>query len=366
MQEGGVGGDAHQAAQGVESPAPDAPWRCLADGGVAGHIADKVQREGKDRGFCPQRRRPAWGGLDAGMARADHNHVIAAKMVDQNDFVLSYQEMVRGGQPSSGRTPAVSTTTQRRGWSRVVVNRQRFPALQVGGGVVPGVLAVAVADAAIGVGRSCTGSPRDAARSSKSGGPASRPQCGRWSGCRGPAAGQRPGPGGWAARPSRPPARRTAPRTRRTSASAASPRPPWWKNSAATAQKTMPIIRNSTPAEGQNSFHVKSPAGLFAHTEGGEYLVDHRLGGVLAGEVGQRPQRVLDADARGVQAEARIHRGDGLPPPASRAAVAAASCRRLISAAALGSRLAVPSSRATASDRGVRLALSLAHRRMQL
>ena len=88
LQKGGVGGNAHQAAQGVDLPHQVALGGA-ADGGVAGHVADKVQRQCKDGGLCAQRCR-RMGGFDAGVAGTDYNYVVTAKMVDQNDSSFQY------------------------------------------------------------------------------------------------------------------------------------------------------------------------------------------------------------------------------------------------------------------------------------
>ena len=76
LQKGGVGGQAHQPAQGVDLPYQVALGGA-ADGGVAGHIADKIQRQGEDGGFGAQHRRRV-GGLDTGVPRAHHNDVVGS------------------------------------------------------------------------------------------------------------------------------------------------------------------------------------------------------------------------------------------------------------------------------------------------
>ena len=92
LQKGGVGGKAHQPAQRVHLP-HQMPLGGAADGGVAGHVADEVQRQREHGGAGPQHRRRV-GGLDAGVARADDDDVIVCEMVKmwlhvyQNPFFI--------------------------------------------------------------------------------------------------------------------------------------------------------------------------------------------------------------------------------------------------------------------------------------
>ena len=87
LEEGGVGGNAHEPAQGVDLPHQMALCGA-ADGGIAGHVADEVQCQGKDGGPCAQDG-GRMGGLDPCMARAHDDDVVTAKMIDQNGSVLS-------------------------------------------------------------------------------------------------------------------------------------------------------------------------------------------------------------------------------------------------------------------------------------
>ena len=77
LEGGGVGGQGHHAAQGVDL-ADKVPLGGASDAGVAGHVADAVQPQGEQAGGGPQpgRRR----GLDAGVARAHNNYVKIAQM----------------------------------------------------------------------------------------------------------------------------------------------------------------------------------------------------------------------------------------------------------------------------------------------
>ena len=79
LQVGLVRRAAHQAAQRVQLPHQMALGGA-ADGGVAGHIADKIQADGKHRGARPQHGGGV-GGLNARVARAHHNYVIVIQMV---------------------------------------------------------------------------------------------------------------------------------------------------------------------------------------------------------------------------------------------------------------------------------------------
>ena len=92
LEEGGVGGNAHKPAQGVDLPHQMALCGA-ADGGIAGHVADEVQCQGKDGGAGAQSGCRV-GGFDARMARANDDDVVAAKMIDQDGSVLSEFYMV--------------------------------------------------------------------------------------------------------------------------------------------------------------------------------------------------------------------------------------------------------------------------------
>ena len=172
-----------RAAQGVDLP-HQMPLGGAADGGVAGHIADKVQREGKDRGFLPPASPPR------GRPRCRHGpRRSQSRHSCQDGRSKRFRPFISGN--GAGRSALLRQNARRvhhaaPGMVRVVVNRQRFPALQVGGGGRTRCSRCCSSGCGHRGRSSCTGSPRDAARSSKSGGPASRPQCGRWSGCRGP------------------------------------------------------------------------------------------------------------------------------------------------------------------------------------
>ena len=87
LKGGGIRRQTHQAAQGVHLPHQGALGGA-ADAGVAGHVPHCVQAHGKDGGPGAQHRRGV-GRLDAGMARANHNHIIVSKMVHSYPFWLS-------------------------------------------------------------------------------------------------------------------------------------------------------------------------------------------------------------------------------------------------------------------------------------
>ena len=76
LQKGCIRRDAHQPAEGIDL-AHKMPLGGAADGRVAGHIADKIQRKGKHSGFCPQNRRRV-GSLNARVSRADYNNVVGS------------------------------------------------------------------------------------------------------------------------------------------------------------------------------------------------------------------------------------------------------------------------------------------------
>ena len=73
LDAGPVGGLCHLAPQGVDLP-HQVPLAGAADGGIAGHIAHRVQVDGEAQGFHPQ---PGGGqgGLDARVARADDGDI---------------------------------------------------------------------------------------------------------------------------------------------------------------------------------------------------------------------------------------------------------------------------------------------------
>ena len=78
LQIGGVRRQPHHPAQRVHLPHQVALGGA-ADAGVAGHVADAVQAQGEQPGARAQHRRRV-GGLDAGVARADHDHVKISQM----------------------------------------------------------------------------------------------------------------------------------------------------------------------------------------------------------------------------------------------------------------------------------------------
>ena len=73
LQHGGVGRLGHLTAEGIQLP-DKVTLGGAADAGVAGHIADGIQRDGKDDGTAAQ---PCGGkgGLDAGVACADDGDI---------------------------------------------------------------------------------------------------------------------------------------------------------------------------------------------------------------------------------------------------------------------------------------------------
>ena len=76
LQVGGVGGQAHQPAHRVDLAHQVALGRA-ADGRVARHVADKVQRQ-REHGGARAQHGGRMRGLDAGMPRADDDDVVAA------------------------------------------------------------------------------------------------------------------------------------------------------------------------------------------------------------------------------------------------------------------------------------------------
>ena len=88
LQEGGVRRLAHLAAQRVDFPHQVALGGA-ANRGVAGHIADGVERHGEDGGFGAQPRRRQRR-LDAGVPRADDGHLIASHCVFHKVLLLIF------------------------------------------------------------------------------------------------------------------------------------------------------------------------------------------------------------------------------------------------------------------------------------
>jgi len=74
LDSGGVGVDAHLAAQRIDL-ADDLSLGQAADGGVAGHLTDGVEVHRQQQRLATHTCR-SQGRLDPGMAGADHNHVI--------------------------------------------------------------------------------------------------------------------------------------------------------------------------------------------------------------------------------------------------------------------------------------------------
>ena len=78
--------------------------------------------------------------------------------------------------------------------------------------------------------------------------------------------------------------------------------------------------------------------GLFAHTEGRKHFVNGSFGGVLTGQAGKGTLRIADAHPGSIQPKAVLLAVQGFGK----------GIAGFLGAAALGSRLAVPSSWATA------------------
>ena len=79
LQHGGIGRLGHLAAQGIQLPDKVALGGA-ADAGIAGHIADGIQRDGEDDGAAAQTG-GGEGGFDAGVARADDGDIVGASGV---------------------------------------------------------------------------------------------------------------------------------------------------------------------------------------------------------------------------------------------------------------------------------------------
>ena len=79
LQVGGVCGQTHQPAERIDLP-HKMPLGCAADGRVARHIADEIQRQRKHRGPCPQPCR-RMRRLDPRMPRTDDDDVVASQFV---------------------------------------------------------------------------------------------------------------------------------------------------------------------------------------------------------------------------------------------------------------------------------------------
>ena len=84
---------AHLAAQGVHLPHQMALGRA-ADGGIAGHIAHRVQVDGEDGGGAAQPRRRQ-SGLDPRVACADYRNVIG--------FIQKFHAPLPHSCPKSGK-----------------------------------------------------------------------------------------------------------------------------------------------------------------------------------------------------------------------------------------------------------------------
>ena len=79
LQIGGVCGQTHQPAERIDLP-HKMPLGRAADGRVARHIADEIQRQRKHRGPCPQPCR-RMRRLDPRMPRTDDNDVVGSQFV---------------------------------------------------------------------------------------------------------------------------------------------------------------------------------------------------------------------------------------------------------------------------------------------
>ena len=75
LDAGGVGDPAHEAVEGVDL-ADEMAFAEAANGGIAGHFADRGEAVGDQRGLRAHARRGR-GGLAAGMAAADDDDIEA-------------------------------------------------------------------------------------------------------------------------------------------------------------------------------------------------------------------------------------------------------------------------------------------------
>ena len=85
LQVGRIGGKAHQAAQCIDL-AHKMPLGRAADGRVAGHIADEIQRQREHRRPCPQPCRRV-GSLYSRMPRPDHDDIVGSQFVHILSFL---------------------------------------------------------------------------------------------------------------------------------------------------------------------------------------------------------------------------------------------------------------------------------------
>ena len=142
LQKGGVSAQAHQPAQGVHFP-HQMPLGGAANRRVAGHVADKVQRQREDGGLGAQHRRRV-GGLDARMARAHHDHVIVSQNIHKCKFPSIEDVLPLFGQDALGAdvVPVVVVGVHQ--------HRQGGPAVEIGRGVKPQAVALKDIDLAVG------------------------------------------------------------------------------------------------------------------------------------------------------------------------------------------------------------------------
>ena len=87
LQVGRIGGKAHQAAQCIDLT-HKMPLGRAADGRVAGHIADEIQRQREHRRPCPQPCRRV-GSLYSRMPRPDDDDIVGSQFVHKA-FLLPY------------------------------------------------------------------------------------------------------------------------------------------------------------------------------------------------------------------------------------------------------------------------------------
>ena len=86
LQVGRIGGKAHQAAQCIDL-AHKMPLGRAADGRVAGHIADEIQRQREHRRPGPQPCRRV-GSLYSRMPRADHDDIVGSEFIHSLRFLF--------------------------------------------------------------------------------------------------------------------------------------------------------------------------------------------------------------------------------------------------------------------------------------
>ena len=79
LQKGGVRRNAHQTAQRIDLP-HQMPLGCAANGWVAGHVADKIQCQRKDRRLGAKHG-CRMGGFNSGVSGTHHDHIIISQKI---------------------------------------------------------------------------------------------------------------------------------------------------------------------------------------------------------------------------------------------------------------------------------------------